>query len=345
MMARTQDRGSQGSGARVWNFAHSLGGMRRQSFLRLDRADGCFALFIAVQIVEFAILFVQGSLDLAIAVCLSTSLLTVATLFTSQRRGGDPAVASNQAPTAAHAWNATVQSPALCAPSGTLSEESQSWVDLMARINHELRTPLNAVIGFADLMERELFGPLGNARYRDYAAHIRQSGEALLKSAEDTLALSSLLASQPISQRPQVSNLATLARDAWSSLEPSAATRTVAIDIAIPDTLDVAGDRLIHRQIIINLLIEALARAQSGTKIKIQGRAHGDMVRFQVAVQADQAARVTAPSLALCVASTLLEHQGSSLVASDHQAARTWTASTVLDLAVQSDFFSAHMPI
>ena len=43
------------------------------------------------------------------------------------------------------------------------------------------RTP-KAIIGFSDLMGREIFGPLGHARYADYAAHIKDSGDALLKS-------------------------------------------------------------------------------------------------------------------------------------------------------------------
>jgi signal transduction histidine kinase len=64
----------------------------------------------------------------------------------------------------------------------------------MARINHDLRTPLNAVVGFSELMVLELFGPLGDERYQDYVHHIRDSATELLKSAEDTLALTALVA-------------------------------------------------------------------------------------------------------------------------------------------------------
>ena len=63
----------------------------------------------------------------------------------------------------------------------------------MARVNHELRTPLNAVIGFSEVMALEMFGPLGNERYQEYVRHIRDSAGDLLKSAEDTLALTALL--------------------------------------------------------------------------------------------------------------------------------------------------------
>ena len=64
---------------------------------------------------------------------------------------------------------------------------NQSNAQIIASISHDLRTPLNAVIGFSDVMQRELFGPLGHDRYRAYAVHIRESGEQLLRTAERML--------------------------------------------------------------------------------------------------------------------------------------------------------------
>ncbi|MFN4090166.1 MAG: PAS domain S-box protein, partial [Alphaproteobacteria bacterium] len=60
----------------------------------------------------------------------------------------------------------------------------------LANMSHELRTPLNAIIGFAQLLEGELLGPLGNPRYREYAGDIRDSGEHLLAIIADILDLS-----------------------------------------------------------------------------------------------------------------------------------------------------------
>ena len=60
--------------------------------------------------------------------------------------------------------------------------------EALASMSHDLRTPLNAVIGFSEAMQRELFGPLGHDRYKDYAVHIRESGEQLLKAAEAMIA-------------------------------------------------------------------------------------------------------------------------------------------------------------
>ncbi|MEM1307024.1 MAG: histidine kinase dimerization/phospho-acceptor domain-containing protein [Pseudomonadota bacterium] len=63
---------------------------------------------------------------------------------------------------------------------------------LAERVSHDMRTPLNAVIGFSELMQAELHGPHGDARYREYAQHIRQSGEALKRTAEDAIAMTHL---------------------------------------------------------------------------------------------------------------------------------------------------------
>jgi len=60
----------------------------------------------------------------------------------------------------------------------------------LANMSHELRTPLNAVIGFADLMKRELFGPLGDEHYRAYVADIIDSGSKLLAMIEAILEFS-----------------------------------------------------------------------------------------------------------------------------------------------------------
>ncbi|WP_300298524.1 histidine kinase dimerization/phospho-acceptor domain-containing protein, partial [Ferrovibrio sp.] len=64
--------------------------------------------------------------------------------------------------------------------------------DFVAHISHELRTPLNAVIGFGELLERQIFGPLGNPKYVEYAHDIRESGQHLLSLINDVLDLSKI---------------------------------------------------------------------------------------------------------------------------------------------------------
>lgn len=332
---------------------------------RLVGSDKYLALFIGLQSVLFVLLLNSRSLDLGTALCLSASLL-VAGLFTRQRPepvSTDSFEASYCEPaevTLAHVSSASdmaVQNTpvqdafALSTPRTDLfapiliDDQSQTWADLMARISHEIRTPLNAVIGFSDLMERELFGPLGNQRYRDYAAHIKHSGDALLRSAEDTLALSALLAAPSPGQRVQHSSLLALAQEAWKVVEPQAAWGGITMELTISDVLDVAGDRRALRQALTNLMDEAVHRSSAQSIIQIVARAEGDTVWLRVkAVSVERQRLPVAPSLSICVARALLELQGTSLVTADPAAGGSWQATTVLDRAMQQDFFVGTEP-
>ncbi|HTZ81336.1 MAG TPA: MHYT domain-containing protein [Stellaceae bacterium] len=69
---------------------------------------------------------------------------------------------------------------------------SQAKSQFLAAMSHELRTPLNAVIGFADMLASEIFGPLGDARYREYTGSIAQAGRHLLGLINDVLDFSKL---------------------------------------------------------------------------------------------------------------------------------------------------------
>ena len=62
---------------------------------------------------------------------------------------------------------------------------SRAKTQFLANMSHELRTPLNAVIGFSEILNRELFGALGEQRYRDYARMIHESGEHLSHVVND----------------------------------------------------------------------------------------------------------------------------------------------------------------
>ena len=100
--------------------------------------------------------------------------------------------------------------------------------ELMAHMSHALRTPLNAVIGFSEVMARELHGPLGNRRYQEYAHHICESGGRLLKSSEDALAvteaMTALMTDRGRRERVLVS---ALLREASEGLEAAAGLRLI----------------------------------------------------------------------------------------------------------------------
>ncbi|HEY0282944.1 MAG TPA: HAMP domain-containing sensor histidine kinase [Rhizomicrobium sp.] len=67
--------------------------------------------------------------------------------------------------------------------------QTEKWSTL-AQLSHELRTPLNAILGFSEAMREEIFGPLGDKRYKDYVAHVHNSGSHLLTLILEILQLS-----------------------------------------------------------------------------------------------------------------------------------------------------------
>src|SRR3546814_2436427 len=64
---------------------------------------------------------------------------------------------------------------------------SRAKSDFLANMSHELRTPLNAILGFSQVLQEEMMGPLGNAKYREYCRDIVASGEHLLALIGDIL--------------------------------------------------------------------------------------------------------------------------------------------------------------
>lgn len=73
---------------------------------------------------------------------------------------------------------------------------NQSKTAFLANMSHELKTPLNAIIGFSEIMEQQLLGPLGSGSYVNYAKDIRESGERLLHAVSDVLEFSRLEANE-----------------------------------------------------------------------------------------------------------------------------------------------------
>jgi signal transduction histidine kinase len=216
---------------------------------------------------------------------------------------------------------------------------SHPWGDLIARVSHELRTPLNAVIGFSDVMKDELLGPVGHPRYREYAQHICDSGRSLLKSAEDTLAITYLLDHDPEARLEAGVDLAPIVADAWAF--HAAGSTGLSLEADLPDRLDVLVDRRPLRQIFINLFAEAVRRADARGTVGCVATVDGDLVQIEVFLRGrPDSASVGQASLPICLARALLELNGASLIEVDH-ASSTWRALTVLPCAAQNDFFLA----
>ena len=190
------------------------------------------------------------------------------------------------------------------------------WADLMSRVNHDLRTPLNAVIGFSEVMALEMFGPLGNERYKEYVRYIRDSASDLLKSAEDTLALTALLTNARPAETAVACTLEHAIADAWTFVERKAAGRDVRLE---PHASRGRRGYWPSRARCARSSSTCCPRPSRAplqvADVSVLAVADGELIEIVLSVggrQPDTAPR--AGSLAICLARTLLEMQGTSLL-------------------------------
>ena len=139
----------------------------------------------------------------------------------------------------------------------------------LANMSHELRTPLNAVLGFAEILRDELFGPLGDNRYKGYVRDIHDSGKHLLNVINDILDLAKVEAGHlQLDEQPvDVENiLATCER----LIVDTAELRGIRFEVFYPTTavtLRLDATRL--KQILLNLLSNAVKFTPRGNGVTL----------------------------------------------------------------------------
>jgi signal transduction histidine kinase len=139
----------------------------------------------------------------------------------------------------------------------------------LANVTHELRTPLNAVINFARLITDEINGPLGAPEYHEYAAQIGASGADLLALVDELLDLARAEAGH-LTIVEGLAEPAVLIDAACRMLAPEAASRGVTLTQAVPTGLSpVRGDATRLRQVLLNLMANALKFTTSGGAVRV----------------------------------------------------------------------------
>jgi two-component system cell cycle sensor histidine kinase PleC len=128
----------------------------------------------------------------------------------------------------------------------------------LATMSHELRTPLNAILGFSEVMKTELFGPIENATYREYAGNILDSGRHLLHLINEILDLTRIESGRfELHEEPL--RLADIADECHRLLKLRAETKGLQIVEEIESDLPVVwADQRALRQICLNLMSNAL---------------------------------------------------------------------------------------
>lgn len=135
---------------------------------------------------------------------------------------------------------------------------SRAKSDFLAVLSHELRTPLNSIIGFATIMENEMYGALGSRRYLEYARDISLGGEHVLGIVNDILDLSKIEAGQ-MKLEETVLDVEDVTRDALAMIQERAEERGIVLKDSLPAGLPrLVADRRLLKQMLLNLLSNAI---------------------------------------------------------------------------------------
>jgi two-component system, cell cycle sensor histidine kinase PleC len=149
--------------------------------------------------------------------------------------------------------------------------------EFLANISHELRTPLNAVIGFSEVMQQALFGPLGHAKYQEYARDIYESGTYLLEVINDILDMSKIEAGRMTLDVGKV-DVADIVEDSMKVVSQAAGERDIVLERHGPVHLNIEADRRALKQIFLNLLSNAVKFTRDGGHIDVNlSRGRGEI--------------------------------------------------------------------
>ncbi|MDR3464037.1 MAG: PAS domain-containing sensor histidine kinase [Beijerinckiaceae bacterium] len=141
--------------------------------------------------------------------------------------------------------------------------------DFLAKVSHEVRTPLNAIIGFAEVIMEERFGPVGNARYKDYLKDIHTSGKHVMSLINDLLDLSKIEAGK-MELHATAIDANKIIMECTGIMQPQASQERVIMRLSLaPNLPRIKADERSLRQIVLNLLSNAVKFNEPGGQVII----------------------------------------------------------------------------
>src|SRR5499427_10622987 len=160
-------------------------------------------------------------------------------------------------------------------------EANQAKSKFLANMSHELRTPLNAIIGFSEIMQSAMFGPLGTEKYGEYCRDIHQSGQYLLDVINDVLDMSKIEAGRI---RPELSEIriGRLLNDAMRVVSSRADEKGLTLTADITHGIRLMADGRLLKQIVLNLLSNAVKFTPEGGHIVVRARTSSGQARIVI---------------------------------------------------------------
>ncbi|WP_200952343.1 PAS domain-containing sensor histidine kinase [Caulobacter sp. Root655] len=175
--------------------------------------------------------------------------------------------------------------------------------EFLANMSHELRTPLNAINGFSEIMMNEMFGPLGDQRYKGYSLDIHNSGQHLLALINDILDMSKIEAGK-MNLKFEPLHLEDVTEDAVRLVRNRAEAAGLKLEIDFPSLPEVEADYRAVKQVLLNLLSNAIKFTPRAGRVTVRAEVRrdplGERVRVSVTdtgigIAAEDLARLARP--------------------------------------------------
>jgi two-component system cell cycle sensor histidine kinase PleC len=160
-------------------------------------------------------------------------------------------------------------------------EANRSKSEFLANMSHELRTPLNAINGFSEIMLKEMFGPLGDERYTGYMKDILTSGQHLLELINDILDMSKIEAGK-MQLQPEPTDASELIGQCVRIVRGRAEEKRLQLRADVSDLPEMELDPRAFKQVMINLISNAVKFTPEGGRVTVRGFLSGVGVAFQV---------------------------------------------------------------
>ena len=160
-------------------------------------------------------------------------------------------------------------------------EANRSKSEFLANMSHELRTPLNAINGFSEIMLKEMFGPLGDERYTGYMNDILTSGKHLLELINDILDMSKIEAGK-MQLQPEPTDVTELIEQCLRIVRGRADEKRLQLRADVSDLPELEIDPRAFKQVMINLVSNAVKFTPEGGRVNVRGFLSGLGVAFQI---------------------------------------------------------------
>ena len=170
----------------------------------------------------------------------------------------------------------------------------------LATMSHELRTPLNSIIGFTDFVSAESFGPIGDQQYLEHAEYAGSSARHLLTLINSILDYSKIEAGTMQLEQMRL-HVGTIIKACAHILRNMAHSAGVSIHVDVPPSIrDIFADERAMRQILINILSNAIKFNERGGNIYIRAFDEGSKINITVTdtglgIPTDEIERVLKP--------------------------------------------------